>query len=340
MAGRLGRPRRRAEHAGRRIVDKQRKTDLAPKGARANRIEILEETGDSEGRLRWGDKRWPLDRPSSLNGWRVVENGPVRATVRIRNTLEEFHTAFDRFITLYASMPWIQFRTHVEWNSTGKFVKIAFPTAYLKAEPTYDIPYGTIVRKATGEERPALNWVDLGDEAGGVSLLNDCRNGHDVRDGVIRLDVLRSPVKPATNPDCGNQQATYALYPHAGDWREGRVMQRGYEFNNPLIAAAAAPHEGPMPAVRSFARVDRPNVILSVMKQAEDSSQLIVRAYEVCGQKCVAAIELTGMGLNTANLTNMLEEPLSAVNAEAAPPQTTRLRVRFKPHEIVTLRAE
>jgi len=65
-----------------------------------------------------------------------------------------------------------------------------------------------------------VQWVDLGDQHGGVSLLNDCRYGHDVRDGIIRLDALRSPVTPATNTDSGHQEVTYALCPHAAIGRQ------------------------------------------------------------------------------------------------------------------------
>lgn len=321
--------------------DERRGTDLLPHGARGNEVQILRETGSTEGDLKWGAERWSPKPLESWNGWKIVESGPVRTTIRIRNKLPEL-AAVDRFITLYADaeVPWIDFRTHFEWNGVDKMVKIAFPTPYRQAKPTYDIPYGTIAREASGEERPAINWVDLGDEAGGVSLLNDCRYGHDVREGVIRLDAIRSKIQRATHTEAGHQEVTYALYPHAGDWREGRVMHRGYEFNNPLIAITAQARDGPLPATRSFVQVDRPNVILALIKQGEDSDHLVARAYEIDGHKCSVQIRLTGLGIRKATLTNMLEKPISPLVTETTSENDATVHVPVGAYEITTFELE
>ncbi len=320
-----------------RLFDKRNSRELLPPGGHANRIDIIEETGDSEGRLKWGTKTWALEPLATLNGWRVVERGPVRVTVRVRNTLKQYHTAFDRFISLTAGMPWVEFRTHAEWNSTGKYVKLAFPTPYRQAKPTFEIPYGSITREADGAQRPALNWVDLGDAAHGLSLINDCRNGHDVRDGVIRIDMIRSPIEPAHNTDCGHQEMTYALYPHSGDWRSSGTVRRGHEFNTPLLALPTVPHEGRLPSQASLVTIDRANVIVSVIKEAEDSKAMVLRLYETDGQRCTAAVRLDRIATRTARLTNLLERPLSdlKVNAESGDART--IEVPMGPFEINTV---
>jgi alpha-mannosidase len=322
------------------IIDKRISRQILSAGQHGNRIDILEETGDSEGRLAWGNKTWKPEPPEKINGWRIVEQGPVRTTVRVRNVLWRLHTAFDRFVTLYHDVPWIEFRTHIEWNSSGKYVKLAFPTPYRQARPTFEIPYGTIARDPDGQQRPALNWVDLGDAEGGVSLLNDCRNGHDVKDGVIRIDAIRSPVEPAHNTECGNQTLTYALYPHAGDWRRGATMRRGHEFNNPLVGVQTALHQGRFPSSSVLLTVDAPNVILAVAKQAEDSKALVLRLYEIHGQKCTATIQLRDLHATRAVLTNMLERPVADLTVKSGTGEFQSVEVPMGAYEINTFAIE
>jgi alpha-mannosidase len=323
-----------------RLYDKRRAVEVLPNGTHANSITLIEDTGSTEGDMNWSDRRWSPDPVESWNGWKVIESGPVRTTVRVRNKLPHW-SAVDRFVTLYgdAAVPWVQCRTHFEWNEVNRMVKLAFPTPYKTAKPTCDIPYGTIIREASGEERPALQWVDLSDEAGGVSLLNDCRYGHDVREGVIRLDALRSTIKHAVHTEAGNQEVTYALYPHAGDWRQARVMHRGYEFNHPLIAFPAATHAGRLPAASSFVQVNRSNVILAVIKQAEDGADLVGRAYEINGEPCSVRVNLAGLNIKKAVLSNMLEKPMQELKVQAAGKEAS-VSVPFGASEIVTLRLQ
>ena len=67
---------------------------------------------------------------------------------------------------------------------------------------------------------------------------------------------------------------TYALYAHTGDWRAGNTMRQGYELNYPLIAVETEAHAGALPAKHAFARIEPGNVILTVMKKAEDDGAL------------------------------------------------------------------
>jgi alpha-mannosidase len=323
-----------------KIRDQQRNADLLREDGRGNEIQIQQETGSTEGDLNWGKEKTSPKPLEPWNGWKVVETGPVRTTVRIRNNLPE-NAAVDRFVTLYADprVPWVSFRTHFEWNGINKMVKVAFATPYRNAKPSYDIPYGSITREASGQERPAINWVDLSEDAGGVSLLNDCRYGHDVKDGVIRLDAIRSKTV-RTHTEAGHQEVTYALYPHAGDWRRGRVMHRGYEFNNPLIAVPTLAHEGRLPSAGSFVTVDASNVILSVIKQAEDSDRLIARAYEINGEKCTADFDVSKLDLTRATLTNMLEKSLPGAPPTSRPEGLSEIHVPVNAYEIVTIQLQ
>jgi alpha-mannosidase len=117
-----------------------------------------------------------------------------------------------------------------------------------------------------------------------VSLLNDCKYGHDVKENLLRLSLLRSPADPDPKADEGEHRFTYSLYPHGGDWRNGTVQQ-GFELNNPMIAVGAKASKGSLPPVDALVSVDAENVIVDAVKKHEDSDAMIVRVYEAYGQR-------------------------------------------------------
>ena len=102
-------------------------------------------------------------------------------------------------------------------------IKASFPVDARDALAEFEIPYGTISRPADGTEVPSLKWVDLSDGSGshGVSLLNDCKYGFDVKRNVLRMSVVHGATAPDPEADRGTQELGYALYPHP------RFMERG-----------------------------------------------------------------------------------------------------------------
>jgi alpha-mannosidase len=62
------------------------------------------------------------------------------------------------------------------------------------------------------------------------------------------------------------------------------------------VALVTTFHAGSLPPTASFAAVEEENVLISVVKQAEDGQGLIVRAYETAGQATLAHVHLPGWG--------------------------------------------
>jgi len=104
--------------------------------------------------------------------------------------------------------------------------------------------------------------------------------------------VLRSPIyahhipyEPSPDEeyafiDQGIQQFHYAMLPHEGTWVDAQTVRRAAELNCRPVALAETYHEGPLPQTDAFVEVSRDNVIVSAIKKAEDSDDLIIRCYE------------------------------------------------------------
>lgn len=271
----------------------------------------------------------------------VVEQGPLRSIVRVTRHWDK--STFVQNITLYADMPRVDVVNDVDWHETHILLKAAFALAASGPKATFEIPYGTIERPTTRNnptekakfEVPAQRWADLGDGQHGFSLINDSKYGYDVKGNVLRLSLLRSPIWPDPNADRGHQHFRYALYPHAGTWREADTVLRGFEFNYGLRAMQTEPHTGELPATHSFVTVQPKNLVLTAMKKSEDGNALILRFYEWAGKKTTAEITVPP-GAASAGTTNLMEHP------EGAPltPSGDRIAVPVGPYSINTVRVE
>jgi alpha-mannosidase len=91
-------------------------------------------------------------------------------------------------------------------------------------------------------------------------------------------------------------------------------MQKGYEFNYPLIALHESAHYGYLPAEHSFVEITPQNLLVTVLKKAEDSDDLILRFYETQGRDCNAKIILSPfMGIDAVHKTDLLENELEDI---------------------------
>ena len=93
--------------------------------------------------------------------------------------------------------------------------------------PQHQLGLGTL-----RDLRPQMGGFSEGDY--GVSLLNDCKYGHDIHDNVMRITLLRSPTMPDPMADFGEHEFKYSLYPHAGSWNE-ETQREAYLLNDPII---------------------------------------------------------------------------------------------------------
>jgi alpha-mannosidase len=294
--------------------------------------------------IKFDEKFWDLKQPEEV---KLVESGPARAVVRVRHKFQ--NSTFVQDIILSAGVPRVDVETRAEWHEHHVLLKVAVPVNVGTDFATFEIPYGTIRRPTTRNtpaerakfEVPALRWGDLSDADHGLSLLNASKYGYDAKGNVIRLSLLRSATYPLAREDDprgvtdqGTHEFTYALYPHRGDWKAGDTMRQGYELNYPLIPLTTQAHGGPLPARYSFARIEPGDVILAVVKKAEDEDALIFRFYEFAGERGQVRLQLPERAVGAFE-TNLMEgeERRLALGADGR-----ELSIPTGPYEIKTVK--
>ena len=179
-------------------------------------------------------------------------------------------------------------------------------------------------------ESGGQKWIDLSEGHYGVSLLNDCKYGYSVKDGNIGLSLIKSGIEPNPMADYEEHYFTYSLYPHGGDWKEGQTNQESYKLNQEVLAVEGAGNKKEY----SLASVDKKNIIIETIKEAEDGRGVIIRLYESENALTKAKL-LFNKSFKAAEECNLIEEKEKDIES-----QGNNLSLTFKPYEIKTIRLE
>jgi alpha-mannosidase len=347
------------------LFDKRSNKEYVKDGGQLNKLRIYLE--DKKG----GMKSWTINKivkeedVTNVASVKVVENGPVRACVETVKTWGK-----SRFIErtyLYRSYPRIGYDMEVHWLETGSdstdspMLRAIFPIAIDNPVFNCQVPFDVVERPTDlrktpqsfkrfqttwtqeenpdGQEVPAQKWVDLTDGVAGIALLNNTKYGHSYHKGDLRITLLRSSGAPDIYPNLGKFTISYALYPHAGDWKKGGVWAEGEDFNIPVYAAeppslALAKAHATRPEEASFFSVDAPGVVLTGMKQSEDGNELIIRLSETQGKETTVNLGIP-VEVSSVRRLNLIELPLE--NAIKPTVNGKTIQVKIKPNEIVTL---
>jgi alpha-mannosidase len=318
------------------VFDKIRGLKVNAQGAVLNEWQLFE---DCPGMYNaWDIVKTYKNRRIDLPGWKnisVAENGPLTIALRMERSFE--NSGAVQIIRMYRDNPRIDFETFVDWHETERLLKVAFPVNVKAATYTTDTSAGVMERMNNQNtsweqarfEVPCHKWVDLSEGLFGVSILNDCKYGCDVQDNVIRMSLLRAPIRPDRESDKGTHRFTYSLCSHGPSWQESGIVEQAYDLNVPckLVWGKKLNEE------KTYLFVDNPAVKIFAFKTAEDNSgDIIVRFGEVYGSHGTVTIS-AGFSVTEAYRCNLLEQVEKPVILK-----DNAMRVDFRPNEIFTIR--
>lgn len=251
---------------------------------------------------------------SDVSSVEEVQDG-VRAGLKISRKYR--NSSVKQIIWLYDSMDRIDFETCVDWHEKHKMLKAVFDVDVHSARATYEIQYGSMERpthKNTTWDRARFEvcgqrWADLSEGDYGVTLLNDCKYGYDIHDGLMTLSLLRSPTYPDPTADEGTHHFTYSICVHTGSADMVNIYTHAYDLNNPPVAVAAHGSDDTLPTDFCLVSCDKANILCEVVKEAEDGEDLIFRFYECNNSKTLTRIQF-GTPVSKVELCDLNENPI------------------------------
>jgi len=317
------------------LFDKENDREVIERGKCANLMRMYEDKpvyyDNWDIDVFYTEKSWDV---TNLLRFEWTEFGPARATLEIEREIS--NSTICQKIRFYAADRRIDFETTVDWKESQHLLKVHFPVNIHTDEATFDIQFGNLTRKTHSNtswdvarfESCGQKWVDLSEGHYGVSLLNDCKYGHSVKDSCIGLTLIKSGIEPNPVTDREVHEFVYSLYPHKGNWRDGDTVKQGYFLNQPALFRFGSAKSDSYSLVSSNAK----NVVIETIKPAEDGDGIILRIYE-CDNSLTSAVITFDIPLRTAEECNMLEEKIGDLDF-----CNNDVRFQIKPYEIKTFR--
>ncbi len=240
--------------------------------------------------------------------------------------------------TLTKTSKGVSVKTTFNNNCEDHRLRIMFPT-YLNSKYSYaEEPFDVVERKIYRDKNspwantwnpthPHQRFVDVSDGKVGLAIINDGLREYEVTDNKSRtigitlfraFEIALTTVswKWERHPEMkgsqslGEHEFNYFIYPHKGNWDSGEVMQQADSFNVPIEIAQAGPYKGNFPKEFSFIELKGKGLMLSSIKKAEDSDNIIVRVYNPTKRKIVGELKLF-RNIAKAGLVNLNEEELN-----------------------------
>ncbi|MFO8143911.1 MAG: glycoside hydrolase family 38 C-terminal domain-containing protein [Dehalococcoidales bacterium] len=288
---------------------------------------------------------------------------PYRLTEKFGSRLwRHKYLTVKKKIIVYQDIPRIDIMTMVNNQHPQVRIRARFATDIRSSNYHSETQFGVVSRPVDQyhfhpEEKwvedpcgvyPALNWIDYSDEDRGVTLINKGLPAHEIRDGEIYLTLLRSVLMLSSDGETGPAIPTpdaqefkpyffeYSLFPHQGGWKEANSFRPAYEFNHNLIGfqlpSETRKRIRTLPSSLSFIQLEPENLILTALKKAEGSNDVVLRLFETKGEKTAGVLNLFKEP-KSVKAVNLLEEDLEEMECHGS-----EIRLEVEPFEIVTIK--
>ncbi|MDF2842555.1 MAG: Alpha-mannosidase [Herbinix sp.] len=319
------------------LYDKVNQREVIRQGQLANKFRLFE---DRPGKYEaWDIVATYVDQEIDVAGGKIVGIKEGDVCVEIEISKQILSSEIRQRIVLYHELDRIDFDTYINWAERRKLLKVEFNVDIYAKNYTSDIAYATIERSncrynkvdKAKFEASAHNFIDLSDDDYGVSILNDCKYGHEVNGNTMMLTLLKGPMNPDPESDLGEHYFTYSIYPHKENWKRAETLMRGLQLNQPLYAISFVPADKGLSEM-SFVSVDADNIVLEALKKSEDGKGYILRVSEKKGRSGLVTVDLVKTFKDIYEC-NMIER-----DEELFAQGTDKLSIVMKPFEVKTFK--
>ena len=323
-----------------KLIHKETGRSVAPDGEAVGKVIAYQDRPHNHEawdiKCYFDEKSWNLDFKNA----ELIELGAVRAVYKVDRTFRD--SSFTEYYCIYNDLQRIDVDYEADWHEDHVVLKADYPVDVNSTRATFDIQFGNIERSTTTNttwefaqfEESMHKWVDLSDNGFGLSVINDCKYGCDIKNGHIRPTLFRCATNPNHIQDREHHSFSFSIYPHTKRVNDSDVVKEGYNVNFPLYAIPQKAQEGTLAPEYSLVFCDKENVVIETVKVAEDSDNIIVRAFETWNSKTPVTLTFCD-AIESATECNLMEE-----EDEAAAFENNTLKATFKPFEIKTFKVK
>ena len=225
---------------------------------------------------------------------RLIESGPVRATVRVEQSFGDSRLTRDYSLSPRGKR--VSVKTKIDFREKFCILKFAFPVSDAGERALCGIPYGHITRPTDGGEQVMCDWVSHGN----LLVAAEGKYSFDAKGSLLSLTVLRSVIYA----DHFGTRDEFCEFTEQGEHRfsyeigvfEGAAdaERRASELLTPPTVLYAGFHGGKLPPRFSALPSLPENIALTACKRGEDGEGILIRLNECEGRSTEETITLLG----------------------------------------------
>ena len=323
------------------IFDKEKSIEYVEENKYANTLKLYDDKStyfDSWDISISEDNKKVIDQLESI---KVKEKGPYFHSILLKRKF--YKSTIIQEIKLYKNQRKIDFQTKVKWKQRQQLLKTSFPMNIDNSKALYDLSMGYIERNnhkndswsKAKSEVPAHKWINLNNDEISISLLNNCKYGHNITENTIDLTLLKGGIYPDPKADIGDHEFTYALLLSPKPLDIKTIEKNAMQLNNKPLHYISKKSENKsetkQKCIKSILDIDHNNIIIDSFKLAENSDSYILRFHEYVGQNTEIKFSFN-KNINKIIETDLMENDIEVLT------KTNELKINIRPFEIKTLK--
>ncbi|MDZ7672050.1 MAG: glycoside hydrolase family 38 C-terminal domain-containing protein [Halanaerobiales bacterium] len=321
------------------IYDKEQNIEYVENNEFVNRLKLYDDKStyfDSWDLSISEDNKKYIDQ---LEYIKIKEKGPFFHSIILKRKF--YNSSITQEIRLFDNKRKVDFKTKVDWNQRQQLLKTSFPLNIKNSEALFDLSMGYIKRdnykndswSKAKTEVPAHKWVNLNNDKLSISLLNDCKYGHNISKNVINLTLLKGGIYPDPKADLGEHEFTYSLLLSPKPIDIVSIEKNAMQLNNkPLYyfpKETKLKNDSNQISLESIININNENITIDSFKLAEDNKGYILRFHEFAGKKTNVKLSFN------ENINKIIETDLMENNIKIL---TKSNELKLNPFEIKTLK--
>jgi len=345
------------------IFDKELNQELVdPSKFKAGEVFTMRSIGNGAG--EFSDIQKPdmegYDKTGNYQtNWEIEEDGPVYTCYKYRQQIR--YAVVEQRIKLFHQQKRIDFETALlNWEGVlYREFRMALPLNMTDGQVSYEVPFGVVevgkseIAGAAGERyqtnctevhpRGIENWISSSNSKFGVTMSSSVvvNDWIDPTDNPVKNQILQ-PILLASRKSChwegndylqtGNHTFRFSMTSHQPGWQHGCLF--GRQANEKLLTVQASHTfaNASLPETMSFLKTNQESVLISTIKKAEDSNEVVIRMAEMNGKDQNIEIEMYP-NISQAQQTNLIETDLKPLQV-----QGNRLKLSLGHHAIETIK--
>ena len=314
-------------------------------------LHYFEDVGDTGDPWKFNPTGQPVT-PTGPAKIKLIENTPWRAVIQVEM---QWDTKVTSQFSLTRIGRHLEVRSTIENKCRNHRLRVCFPTGIV-TDKTYAGGQFSVDERATHlpdmtgwteqiDGYPNFGFAGLTDGKAGLAILNLGLPEYFVtgaQHDVLTLTLLRA-IQLKRWPEgvgdalsvgaqmLGTQTVRYAIYPHAGNWADGQVLQEYRQFACPLILSEMI-GEPPVAPREGLIELSPSSLEIACIKKAQRENSLVVRVWNPLATPQTGKLKL-GVSFKKAYFTDLNETRQNAIKSAGK----RSVQFTVPPYRIVTL---